>query len=287
MSLALYLFANKEMIDSPSNPVVKSLRALTEAKARRSNRQFLVEGVRAVEDGLSAGFKPVTCLFNSELLSRTERGTALMRRLTRLSLPSMYEASERALEAASDTMHPQGIVAAFPFLEWAVPAATKSAPLCLVCDDIRDPGNLGTLLRTAEAAGVHAVWTTPGTVDTYNPKVVRAAMGTHFRLPIFAERTWDMIERELNDVGIASDRLFCTETHVNLAYDAVEWKLPAALVISNEAHGLTSQARYACERGASICIPMEAGTESLNAAVAGAVILFEAARQRRQVTNDA
>lgn len=191
------------------------------------------------------------------------------------------------MEAASDTMHPQGIVAAFPFLEWAVPAATKSAPLCLVCDDIRDPGNLGTLLRTAEAAGVHAVWTTPGTVDTYNPKVVRAAMGTHFRLPIFAERTWDMIERELNDVGIASDRLFCTETHVNLAYDAVEWKLPAALVISNEAHGLTSQARYACERGASICIPMEAGTESLNAAVAGAVILFEAARQRRQVTNDA
>jgi len=111
-------------------------------------------------------------------------------------------------------------------------------------------------------------------------------MGTHFRLPIFPERNWDAIERELNDAGVASDRLFCTEAHADLSYDAVDWKLPGALIISNEAHGLTPQARQACERGASICIPMAAGTESLNAAIAGAVILFEAARQRRQVAND-
>lgn len=286
MSLALYLFVPNDMIDSPANPVVKSLKALSESKARRARRQFVVEGVRAVEEGLSAGFKPVTCLFNSDLLSRTERGTTLLHRLTRLSPRSMYEASERALEAASDTMHPQGIVAAFSFLEWDGPAAIKSAPLCMVCDDIRDPGNLGTLLRTAEAAGVHAVWTTSGTVDVYNPKVVRAAMGTHFRLPIFSERSWATIERELYDMGVSSDRLFCTEVDAKLTYDAVDWKLPAALVISNEAHGLTSQARDACERGASICIPMAVGTESLNAAIAGAVILFEAARQRRQATSD-
>jgi TrmH family RNA methyltransferase len=275
------------MIDSPSNPVVKSLKALSEGKTRRTSKQFVVEGVRAVEDGLSAGFKPVTCLFNAELLSRTVRGATLLRRLQRSSLPSIYEASERALGGATETIHPQGIVAAFPFLDWDRPISAKGAPLFLICDDIRDPGNLGTLLRTAEAAGVHAMWTTPGTVDIYNPKVVRAAMGTHFRLPIFPERTWDAIERELNDAGVSNDRLFCSDIQADLAYDAVDWKLPGALIVSNEAHGLTTQARQACERGASICIPMAAGTESLNAAIAGAVILFEAARQRRQVANDA
>ncbi len=275
------------MIDSPSNPVVKSIKALSDAKTRRAKQQFVIEGVRALEDGLSAGFKPVTCLFNAELLSRTERGAAILRRLNRLSLLSTYEASERALQGATETIHPQGIVATFPFLDWDRPISTKAAPLFLICDDVRDPGNLGTLLRTAEAAGVHAVWTTPGTVDIYNPKVVRGAMGTHFRLPIFPERSWDTIERELDKLGISSDRLFCSETQADLSYDAVDWKLPGALIVSNEAHGLTPQARKVCEQGASICIPMAAGTESLNAAIAGAVILFEASRQRRQGSNDA
>lgn len=271
-----------EPIDSPLNPVVKSLRALADLKARRTRRLFIVEGVRAIEEGLRAGFAPTICLYNEKLLERTERGAKLAHALQRAANLSLYTASERALQAAADTLNPQGIVAAFPFLKWTTGANGAQPFLALVCDEIRDPGNMGTLLRTAEAAGVHAVWTTPGCVDIYNPKVVRAAMGTHFRLPIFAERPWLEIRSTMPDRGVAPSRLFCTEKDAKLAYDRVDWTQSSAIVISNEAHGLSAEASESCREGENISIPMLAETESLNAAIAGAIIMFEAARQRRQ-----
>lgn len=275
------------MIDSPANPVVKTMKALSEGKTRRVRRQFVVEGVRAMEDGLRAGFRPDVCLFNTELLARTELGRQLLGRLKALPAPSLFEVSARALQAATETEHPQGVVAAFPFVELPRPKGVASAPLALVCDDISDPGNLGTLLRTAEAAGVHAVWTTPRTVDIYNPKVVRAAMGTHFRLAIYPDQTWESIMQELAALGIDNNRLFCTEAGAERDYDAVDWTQPGAIVISNEAHGLTPEARRICQPSASIAIPMASGTESLNAAVAGAIIMFEASRQRRHARANA
>ena len=270
------------MIDSPANPLVKSMKALSEAKFRRAYRRYVVEGVRAIEDGIDSGFLPVACLYNTELLGRTERGTALIGRLMKMSPLSLYEASQRALAGAADTLHPQGIVASFAFHEWNLHDLKVARPLALICEDLRDPGNLGTLLRSAEAAGVTAVWTTPDTVDIYNPKVVRAAMGTHFRLPIFGEQSWASILQGLRAIGIPPERLYCTAAEAAQPYDAVDWKLPAALIISSEAHGLSPQARLACGDGAEISIPMGGGNESLNAAIAGAVILFEAARQRRR-----
>jgi TrmH family RNA methyltransferase len=270
------------MIDSPANPIVKAMKALAEAKMRRARRQFVVEGVRAVEDGLGAGFSPDVCLFNAELLTRTQRGSQLLRKLNGLPASTLFEISPRAMQAATDTEQSQGVVAAFPFVQPRMPRHLAGAPLALVCDNISDPGNLGTLLRTAEAAGVHIVWTTPQTVDIYNPKVVRAAMGTHFRLAIYPEETWGSIVEKLSGLGIADGRLFCTEASASRTYDEIDWSGPGAIVISNEAHGLTPEARRACGPDASISIPMATGTESLNAAIAGAVIMFEASRQRRQ-----
>jgi TrmH family RNA methyltransferase len=275
------------MIDSPANPVVKSMKALVDVKTRRARHQFVVEGVRAVEDGLGAGFSPDVCLFNTELLTRTQRGSQLLRKLSALPLSTLFEVSPRAMQAATDTAQSQGVVAAFPFVEPRMPRRAADAALALVCDNISDPGNLGTLLRTAEAAGVHAVWTTPQTVDIYNPKVVRAAMGTHFRLAIYAEQSWDSIMQKLSGLGIPSDRLFCTEAEARRSYDEVDWTEPGAIVISNEAHGLSPEARRVRAPEASISIPMSAGTESLNAAIAGAVIMFEASRQRRQAKTSA
>jgi TrmH family RNA methyltransferase len=275
------------MIDSPANPVVKSMKALFEAKTRRARRQFVVEGVRSVEDGLGAGFSPDVCLYNTELLTRTQRGSQLLRKLNALPPSTLFEVSPRAMQAATDTEQSQGIVAAFPFVEPRMPSRIADAALVLICDNISDPGNLGTLLRTAEAAGVHAVWTTPQTVDIYNPKVVRAAMGTHFRLAIYAEQSWDSIVQKLSGLGISSGRLFCTEAGASRSYDEIDWSEPSGIVISNEAHGLTLEARRACGPEASISVPMATGTESLNAAIAGAVIMFEASRQRRQAKPDA
>jgi TrmH family RNA methyltransferase len=272
------------MIDSTSNPSVKALRALATAKARRERHEFLVEGVRVFEDALTAGKRPALCLYNTDLLSRTARGRVLIRQITRLQndaagVQTILEASPRALEAAADTVNPQGVVAAFPMLDWPSPPSVTGMPLTLVCDDVQDPGNLGTLLRTAEAAGVSGVWLTPRCVDIYSPKVVRAAMGAHFRLPYYAEQDWPEIATSLSTLGIA-DHIYATEADASQPYDAVDWTQPSAFIVSNEAHGLSEEAK-ALASGGSISIPMHGDAESLNVATAAAVILFEAARQRR------
>jgi TrmH family RNA methyltransferase len=273
------------MIDSPSNPTVKELQSLNLARRRRERGLFVVEGVRLVEEGIRAGSWPRICLYNEELVKRTERGRDLLRllrnpRALEEHRGSVQEAGERAIQAAADTEHPQGIVAAFPIPTWELPGSPERPALALVCDNIQDPGNLGTILRTAEAAGVGAVLLTPDCADIYNPKVVRAGAGVHFRLPTFPDRPWPTILETLSGLGIPQSRIFATEASAATPYDALDWTSPSALVISNEAHGLSAAAQQASE-GGLLTIPMQGDTESLNAGIAAAVILFEAARQRR------
>lgn len=267
------------MIESPANPTVKALRLLSTSKGRRDQERFLVEGIRLIEDGLASGELPITCLYNYDLVGRTERGRTLLKKLSVANV-TVLEATERAIEAASDTPHPQGIVAAFRLRSLDAPLKSDGSALAVVCDAVQDPGNLGTLLRSAEAAGAIGVWLTPGCVDAYSPKVVRAAMGAHFRLPIFSS-TWPEIPTEMEKLGIPPANLYATEAGADTPYDEVDWTSPSALVISNEAHGLSQDAREAVKSARFIGIPMSGHTESLNAAVAGSVILFEAARQRR------
>jgi TrmH family RNA methyltransferase len=238
-----------------------------------------------MEDALRAGRYPQIALYDSDALNKTERGSELVRALRRNArhVSSLQEATQRAIAAASDTQHPQGVVAAFPFLEWDVPSAGERV-LALVCDNVQDPGNLGTILRAAEAAGTSAVVLTPLSVDIYNPKVVRAAMGAHFRLPAFPDVPWEEVPDLLHRIGIPLERVYATEAGAGTEYDRLDWTGPAALVVSNEAHGLSPDGRRFAEgAGGFISIPMAGGTESLNAAIAAAVVLFEVARQRRAV----
>lgn len=276
-------------IDSSSNPTVKFLRGLaSSAKQRREGGEFLAEGVRVVQDALDAGHVPHTCLYDPAALEKTGRGRDLLGRLSSLARAGsshIYEATGRALEAAGDTQHPQGVVASFKIPAWPVPQVLQGAPLVLICDDIQDAGNLGTILRTCEAAGVRAVWLTPRCVDLYSPKVVRAGMGAHFRLPSYPDAMWDEIAQGLAALGIPATNIYAAESEAQHAYDQVDWATPSALIVSNEAHGLGDEARRLAEGGGGlVTIPMSGGTESLNAAVAAAVILFEAARQRRTDT---
>ncbi len=238
-----------------------------------------------VTDALDADQLPQMYLYDPDALGKTERGRALAWRLAALSRSEqgrVLEATPRALAAASDTQHPQGVVAAFPIPTWPQPAPADTPALALVCDDIQDPGNLGTILRTAEASGVSAVWLTERCVDLYSPKVVRAAMGAHFRLPCYPDASWSEIEADLARLGIAPDKVYAADADATKTYDQLNWDEPSALIVSNEAHGLGEEAqRLATAGGGLISIPMLGGTESLNAAIAAAVILFEAARQRR------
>lgn len=179
----------------------------------------------------------------------------------------------RLFDRLSEVQTPQGILAVFP-IPTPASATDDASPLALILDRLRDPGNLGTLLRAAAGAGVSVVYLTPESVDPWNPKAVRAGMGAHFRVPIA-----QLDAATLADLRARLPLRVAASADAARPYDTVDWTGPAALVIGGEAEGVGPELRaWASE---DVAIPLAGGVESLNAAVAGAVILFEAARQRR------
>lgn len=263
------------MITSTANPLVKQIRSLLgSAMERRSERVFVIEGVRLVGDALSSGAELVSALYNAEQLAATEAGRGLLRRL--VLLPQAQPASDSVVAAASDTRQPQGITAVV-----RQPHHAPRAGLRLILDGIQDPGNLGTLLRSAAACSVGLVVTTPGSCDVYSPKVARAAMGAHFLVPIRV----DIAAAELAALVATPRRIFAATMDGATAYDEVDWRAPATLIIGNEAHGI-SPAVLALADG-RVAIPLPGGIESLNAAIAGSIMLFEALRQQRRANGSA
>jgi TrmH family RNA methyltransferase len=258
------------MITSVANEKVKYVRSLYRRRARYRERRFVIEGVRLVGEALRAGIVPAL-IFYSEGMDATPGGGELLGEAQKRGLTT-FAVSERVMKAMADTVSPQGVLAVVPFVELAPPPGPS---LSLVVDGLRDPGNLGTILRSANAAGVEQVILAPGTVDPYNPKVVRGAMDAHFRLPIVA-LSWPEIAEAL--IGV---QILLADVRGKQDYYEVDWSQLSALIIGDEAHGASQEARELA--AATITIPMHGGAESLNAAVAASVILFEAARQRRRL----
>jgi TrmH family RNA methyltransferase len=256
-------------ISSTGNPKVKHVRSLlARRRVRKTARQFVVEGVRLLEEALKTGVLPAQLFYTAEV-EGSSRGAAVLAAAKGVS-GEIYQVSRAVMDVMSDTETPQGIVAVLPWPELPPP---DRADLLLVLDGLRDPGNLGAVLRSAAAAGVAHVCLAPGTVDPYNPKVVRSAMGAHFRLPVSA------------DVPLREIRELCAKLSVYLAdacgktrYFDVDWTEPCALIVGGEAKGAGREIRSLAQ--AHISIPLQRGVESLNAATAAAVILFEALRQR-------
>jgi TrmH family RNA methyltransferase len=256
------------VITSTSNAQVKYIRSLcAQAKERRRERVFVLEGVRLVRDALQAGAELRLVLYDAEHLSGSDGGRALVRSL--IDRSDSYLAAAQAIAAATDTVTPQGVVAVA-----AWPEVQPGDGVRLVIDMVQDPGNVGTLLRSAEAAGVGAVYCAKGTADIYSPKVVRAAMGAHFRIAIESDLGWDEIGATLVDCA----QIYAAESEATMPYYAADWKQPSALIIGSEAHGISQEGLALA--GRRIGIPMAGRADSLNAAVAGSIILFEALRQR-------
>lgn len=181
-----------------------------------------------------------------------------------------FQVSGQVMESLSSTVTPQGIIAVVPFPVLNPPSRGW---LTLVLDGIGNPDNLGAILRTAAAAGVDHVITTFGSVDPYNPKAVRAAMGAHFRVPLSVSLRWPQIAPFLKDRAV-----ILADVSGDKPYFDVDWTRPSALIIGSEAHGPGDEARKRAHE--SVFIPMPGGMESLNAAVAAGIIIFEAVRQR-------
>lgn len=256
------------MITSVHNPKIQQIRLLqSRPRQRREAGAFVIEGVRLVEEALQAGWEIELALYTQDL---GERGLTLVKDLTSRRVP-IEEVAPQVFHAASDTQSPQGILAVLPLKTLPRPALLDFA---FIPDGVRDPGNLGTMLRTAAAAGVQAVFLPPETADVFAPKVVRSAMGAHFHLPIYP-LSWDEIRRQVRQAGL---RVYLAEARLGEAYTQADFRSPLALMIGGEAEGASPVGRSLVD--AAVHIPMPGGSESLNAAVAAAVLLFEVARQR-------
>jgi RNA methyltransferase, TrmH family len=256
------------MILSSQNAKVKLVRGLAgRAKERREAGAFLAEGVRLVEEALVAGWPFRFVLHTGEL---SERGRQLVAKLAEHKI-DVEEVDSSLMKSLSETETSQGILAVLEEHELAM---IEPLDFVVVADSIRDPGNLGTLLRSADAAGAQAVLLPPETVDTLSPKVVRAGMGAHFRLPI-RTMAWEQIRA--STMGL---KVYLADMHGASCWKA-DFREPLALIIGGEATGATEPARQLAEW--LVSIPMLGQAESLNAAVAGSILMFEVLRQRTSV----
>ncbi len=257
----------RDLITSTANPQIKHIRSLFRSRKQRNNeRVFVAEGVRLVGEVIHAGLTELVIVV-PEQLETTPRGRDLLAQV--LALPHTYPTTPQIMATLSDVENPQGIIAVAKRPQLHLPPIT----LGLVLDSVQDPGNVGTLIRSAEAAGVDAVVCLPGTADVWNPKVVRAGMGTHLRVPLLQAESFAHAKLLLD-----SAPWYAADQQGTQRYDQVDWCAPSVLVVGNEANGISADLHDHCQL---VAIPMHGAVESLNAAIAGSVVLFEAARQRR------
>lgn len=259
------------MITSAKNPKVQWVRGLqARASDRRRENAFVVEGVRMAEEAAQSGWRPRLAFYTDEL---SARGLVVIKQLHEIGA-EVEHVSEAVMRTASDTDTPQGILVVLEKqeLRWLEPLN-----FVLILDQIRDPGNLGSILRTAAAAGVQVVFLPPDSVDSYSPKVVRAGMGAHFRL-VIRKASWEEILQCIEEYHL---RVFLADASAGVAYQDVDFHRAFALIIGGEAQGASSKAIEEAEQ--NVNIPMPGGGDSLNAAAAAAILLFEVARQRRSL----
>jgi TrmH family RNA methyltransferase len=255
------------VITSSSNAKIKLVRALqTQARHRKKEAAFVAEGVRLVEEAIGVNW-PINFILYDQTLS--ERGKTLIKNLKEGSEVAVLEVQPGLMMEISDMETPQGILAV---LQGQVLPLPVDPNFVILIDQMRDPGNMGTLLRTAEAAAVDAVLLTPGTVDAFSPKVVRGGMGAHFHLCI-QQKPWHEIHGYLKGLAV-----FLATSGTGAPIWKADFNQPCALLIGGEAFGASRMGEEIATH--RVTIPMPGRAESLNAAVAGAILIAEVLRQR-------
>lgn len=261
------------VITSVHNPGVKQARSLLSRKGRADERAFLVEGNRSIADMVSSGAAP-SLLYVRDLPEDRDFAAALA-----VDCPIRF-VSPDVFGSLSDVPHPQGVVAVVSMSEVSIEPRYDvwRDDFILVADGVRDPGNLGTLLRSAAGAGVTEVLVSPNSVDPFNPKCVRSAMGAHF-LVTLRRMTWESLAERLSSVPLVA----IADSAGSVVYDAAPWTKPCAIVVGSEAFGPNELLRNMAT--AYVRIPLVRGLESLNAGVAGSHLVLEAARQRKRAVS--
>jgi TrmH family RNA methyltransferase len=259
------------IIRSRSNPLVKRLRAL---KERGATDLALLEGFTLVEEALAAGIALVEAAA-SPRAEKTARGQALVGRLAAARIP-VRRVEEAVLASLSEAETSQGLLALARRPSFDEDALYAGTPLIVVAAGLQNPGNVGALLRTAEAAGATGAYLAAGTADPLSWKALRGAMGSAFRLP----HVYGIpVEQALARLRQRKVMTLATVAEGGQRYDTVDLRRPVAFLLGNEGDGLPSDLIASAD--ARVTIPLAGATESLNVAVAAGVLLFEAARQRR------
>jgi TrmH family RNA methyltransferase len=258
-------------ITSNSNDHVKAARLIRDGKDKSL---LFVEGERLVADCLASRL-PIPTAFH--LPNPSDQIAPLISALQDQGT-HLLSTTPEVLASLSDTVTPQGIIVlaerpqTIPSTFWST---LPASPLLVALDRIQDPGNLGTLLRTAEAAGAHGLITLSGTADPFSPKALRASMGSAFRLPILANLSSADL---LTSAHLHHLQTFAATGTASLSFRNLDWTVPTLLLLGNEGRGIAPDLLAACDH--PVRIPIHPPVESLNVAAAAAILLFEAAHQR-------
>lgn len=262
-----------ETITSPTNPLIKSLRALDRKKARSESGLFLAEGARLVEQGLSRGWTADTVLVSQPARER-DYVSAILERAAATGA-RIVEAPERLISKITQKDNPQTVIAAFQQKHRALDdLAVKGTGLWIALHEVRDPGNLGTILRTADCAGASGVILLDTCCDPYSVETVRASMGSVFDTPFANAAFTDFNTWRRQQTA----RMVAASVNGTARHDQIDMTGPVTLLMGNEQAGLPDAVEAACDDLA--LIPMRGGADSLNLAQASAIMTYEAWRQR-------
>ena len=266
------------MITSTSNDRVRRVVSFVEkSKARREEKVFVIEGMKMLREAPVLQVREVY-VTEKFLDKASEEDKEILWRY------GAEPVSEEVMKKMAATQTPQGVLAVVSQYHYTMEEvieghnqeAEGAAPLILVLENIQDPGNLGTMLRSGEGAGVTGVMLSKGSADIYNPKVIRSTMGSIFRMPFIYVEDLPKELKKLKDNGIHT---YAAHLKGQKNYDEFDYTKPTAFLIGNEGNGLTKETADAADT--YILIPMKGEVESMNAATSSAILTFEASRQRR------
>lgn len=258
------------MITSTANQHMKNLAGLMKkAKERKKQKAFVVEGIKMFEE---APREQVLQVYVSTSFLQEDTHRKLLEDCR------YEEVSDAVFKSVSDTQTPQGILAVIRMPEYSFEELLKEEHThLLILEGVQDPGNLGTMLRTGEGAGITGVIMSRTTVDLFNPKTIRSTMGSIYRVPFLVAEDLGETLKQLKDKGVA---LYAAHLKGTASYDAFDYTKPCGFLIGNEGNGLTEETAALADT--YIRIPMAGKVESLNAAVSAALLMYECSRQRRK-----
>ncbi|MFZ5631856.1 MAG: TrmH family RNA methyltransferase [Bacillota bacterium] len=270
-----------ELIKSLQNPLVKYLQKLNRRKFREQEGRFLIEGFRFVEEALESGWPVDKVIYSPDLL-KSPRGADLLAAAARENIKTV-EVDQKIISALASTETPQGIMALCLTAKWQVSDVTgapragkaKKDVLVVVVDGVGDPGNLGTIIRSADAFGADGAILLKGTVDLYNDKTMRSTMGSFFHLPVVSNAGIEELRGLLSEGGFG---LLVGVPEGGVPVDSLDLERPLALVVGSEAAGPSGELLSLPHEKTTI--PMPGRAESLNAGVAASIMMYEIVRQR-------